>query len=44
MFKINFKEVIKAAGTDEKKALRRALFSQVKTLQFESAKPNKTLK
>jgi len=25
MFQINFKEVIKAAGTDAKKALRRAL-------------------
>jgi hypothetical protein len=25
MFQINFKEVIKAAGTDVKKALRRAL-------------------
>jgi len=44
MFQIEFKEVIKAAGTDVNKALRRALVSRVKIPQFESVNPDKTPK
>jgi len=44
MFQTNFKEAKKAAGTDGKNALRRALASQVKIPQSESVNTDITPK